>query len=251
MAKSLTGATALITGAAKRIGRAIALMLATEGVNIVVHYNHSDDEAEELRRELTDLGVKSWAVRADFAQPAEYASLLDRALEMADSLDILVNNASIFPQEKLDEMTLASLHLNIEVNAWVPFQLSRDFAQKLGTGSIVNLIDSRTRGYDWNHTGYILSKHVLAVMTRMLALKYAPGVTVNGIAPGLILPPPGEDQSYLDKLVHLVPLKRHGDAQDIADAALYLLKSDFLTGEVIYVDGGRHLLEYIGGQPPR
>jgi len=251
MAKSLNGKTALITGAAKRIGRAIALTLANEGVNIVVHYNRSDDEAEELRRELTDLGVKSWAVRADFAQPTEYASLLDRALEAAGSLEILVNNASIFPQEKLDEMTLESLNLNIEVNAWVPFQLCRDFAQKVGKGGIVNLIDSRTRGYDWNHTGYILSKHVLGVMTRMLALKYAPDVTVNGISPGLILPPPGQDQSYLDKLVNTVPLKRHGDAQDIADAALYLLKSDFLTGEVIYVDGGRHLLEYIGGQPPR
>ncbi|MHB0937869.1 MAG: SDR family oxidoreductase [Armatimonadota bacterium] len=251
MAKSLSGTTALITGAAKRIGRAIALTLANEGVNIVVHYNRSDDEAEDLRRELADLGVKSWAVRADFAQPTEYVSLLDRALEAAGSLDILVNNASIFPPEKLDEMTLESLNLNIEVNAWVPFQLSRDFAQKVGKGSIVNLIDSRTRGYDWNHTGYILSKHVLGVMTRMLALKYAPDVTVNGIAPGLILPPPGQDQSYLDKLVHTVPLKRHGDTQDIADAALYLLKSNFLTGEVIYVDGGRHLLEYIGGQPPR
>jgi len=251
MAKSLNGNTALITGAAKRIGRQIALTLANEGVNIIVHYNRSDDEAEELRRELTDLGVKSWAVRADFAHPAEYASLLERALEAAGTLDILVNNASIFPQEKLEEMTLESLNLNIEVNAWAPFLFSRDFAQRLGKGSIVNMIDSRTRGYDWNHTGYILSKHVLAVMTRMLALKYAPDITVNGVAPGLILPPPGQDQSYLDKLVHTVPLKRHGDAQDIADAVLYLLKSDFLTGEVIYVDGGRHLLEYIGGQNPR
>jgi len=251
MAKSLNGNTALITGAAKRIGRQIALTLANEGVNIVVHYHRSEDEAEGLLRELTDLGVKSWAVRADFAQPAQYATLLDRTLEMTGTLDILVNSASIFPLEKLDEMTLDSLGSNIEVNAWAPFQLSRDFAQRLSKGCIVNLLDSRMRGYDWNHTGYILSKHVLAVMTRMLALRYAPDITVNGVAPGLILPPPGEDQGYLDKLVHTVPLKRHGDAQDIADAVLYLLKSNFLTGEVIYVDGGRHLLEYIGGQNPR
>jgi hypothetical protein len=251
MAKSLNGNTALITGAAKRIGRRIALTLANEGVNIVAHYNSSPDEAEELRRELVALGVKAWTVRADFASAEEYASLLDRALEETGALDILVNNASIFPQEKLEEMTLDSLDLNIEVNAWVPFRLSRDFALRLGKGSIVNLIDSRIRGYDWNHAGYILSKHVLAVMTRMTALRFAPEVTVNGVAPGLILPPPGEDQSYLDRLVNTVPLKRHGDPQDIADAVLYLLKSDFLTGEVIYVDGGRHLLEYIGGQNPR
>jgi len=250
MAKSLNGATALITGAGKRIGRQIALTLANEGVNIVVHYHHSAGEAEELQRELIDLGVKAWTVQADLAKAEEYGTLIERCLQLAGTLDLLVNNASIFPQEKLEELTLPSLDLNIEVNAWAPFQLCRDFAQQLGKGGIVNLIDSRTRGYDWNHTGYILSKHVLAVMTRMLALKYAPEITVNGVAPGLILPPPGQDQSYLDKLVNLVPLKRHGDPQDIADAVLYLLKSDFLTGEVIYVDGGRHLLEYIGGQNP-
>jgi len=250
MAKSLTGKTALITGAARRIGRQIALTLANEGVNIVVHYHHSAEKAEEVRRELVDLSVKAWTVQADFANAEEYGTLIDRSLQIAGALDILVNNASIFPQEKLDEMTLQSLDLNIEVNAWVPFQLSRDFAHKLGKGSIVNLIDSRIRGYDWNHTGYILSKHVLAVMTRMTALQFAPNVAVNGVAPGLILPPPGQDQSYLDRLVNTVPLKRHGDPQDIADAVLYLLKSDFLTGEVIYVDGGRHLLEYIGGQNP-
>ena len=242
MAANLPGKTALITGASLRIGRAIALTLAKEGVNIVIHFNRSSEEAELLRRTLEDLGVDSWTVQADFAEPAEYETLLDRAWQATGGIDILVNNASIFPPEKLSEVTLDSMCVNMEVNAWVPFTLCRAFARRAGKGQIINLLDSRLESYDWNHVAYMWSKHVLATMTRMTALEYAPNITVNAIAPGLILPPPGKDESYIDRLVHTVPLKRHGSAQDIADAARFLLQSDFITGEVIYVDGGRHLL---------
>lgn len=243
----VTGKTALITGAAKRIGRAIALTLATAGVNVVVHYNTSAKEAEDLSSEIIQLGVKSWAIGADFTKPEEYETLIDRTLETAGSLDFLVNNASIFPTEKIDDVTYESAVENFQVNAWVPFTLSRTFNSRLGRGKIVNLIDSRVSGYDWTHVGYIWSKNVLAVMTRMIALEFAPNVTVNGVSPGLILPPPGKDESYLERLKDTVPLKRYGGAEDIADAVLFLLKSDFLTGEVIYVDGGRHLKEYTNG----
>lgn len=250
MATSLRGSTALITGASKRIGRAIALTLANQGVNIVVHYNHSAEEAEELRHELDRLGVKSWAVKANFAIADEYNTLVDRAVDAAGALNILVNNASIFPPDKISDVTLTALCTNIEVNAWVPFVLSRAFAARIGKGKIVNLLDSRLKGYDWTHVAYMWSKHALAAMTRMIALEFAPNITVNSVAPGLILPPPGKDESYLEKLANTVPLKRHGGPQDIADAALFLLQSEYITGEVIYVDGGRHLLEYIGGQDP-
>ena len=135
----------------------------------------------------------------------------------------------------------------MEVNAWVPFILSRTFAERVGRGKIINLHDSRLKGYDLAHAGYILSKHVLAAMTRMMALEFAPNVTVNAVAPGLILPPPDKDESYLQSLVHTVPLQRHGEPQDIADAVAFLIQSDFITGQVIYVDGGRHLHEYSNG----
>jgi NAD(P)-dependent dehydrogenase (short-subunit alcohol dehydrogenase family) len=138
----------------------------------------------------------------------------------------------------------------MEVNAWVPFVLSRAFAQRIGRGKIVNLLDTRLKGYDWTHVGYILSKHLLAVMTRMMALEFAPHITVNAVAPGLVLPPPGKDETYLQSLVHTVPLQRYGGAQDIADAVVFLIRSDFITGNVIYVDGGRHLYECSNGSNP-
>jgi len=247
MKASLTGKTALITGAAKRIGRAIAIALAGEGADIVVHYRDSKAEAEKLAEELQGLGVKSWTVRADLGKSAEYEVLIERAINAAGSLDILVNNASIFPADRLEDITFENLVTNMEVNAWAPFVLSRDFARLAGHGKIINLHDTRVKGFDWNHISYIMSKHVLAVFTKMMALKYAPEITVNAVAPGLILPPTGKDESYINNLVGTVPLKRHGNPEDIAKAVVFLAKSDFITGQVIYVDGGRHLKEYDDG----
>ncbi len=250
MSDKLKGKTALITGAAKRIGRETALTLAERGINAVIHFNRSDSEARQLAEELQQKGVKAWTIQADFRRPDEYQTLIDRAQEAAGGLDVLINNASIFPAEMLKDLTWSGLSANMEVNAWVPFVLSRAFAQRIGRGRIVNLHDSRLKGYDWTHVGYILSKHVLAAMTRMMALEFAPDITVNAVAPGLILPPPGKDESYIQNLVHTVPLQRHGKAQDIADAVAFLVESDFITGNVIYVDGGRHLHEYSNGSHP-
>lgn len=247
---ALTGKTALVTGAGKRIGHAIAVALAEEGVNVVIHYRTSSEEARELQRELMERGVKPWLVQADFETPSEYETLIERSLRIANRLDILVNSASIFPPSTLKDMQLKHFAQVVEVNAWAPFVLSREFARLVGKGKIVNLLDTRASGYDWEHVAYLLSKKMLAELTRMCAVQFAPGITVNAVAPGLILPPPGEDQSYLDRLTHTVPLKRHGDPDDIAEAVVYLLKSDFVTGQVINVDGGRHLLEYSHGPHP-
>ncbi len=247
MAESLQGQTALITGAARRIGQEIALALADEGANIVIHYRTSAREAEELCSSVSQRGVKAWAVKADFNLPEDYESLIPRAKEAAGSLDILINSASIFFPGTIQEVDFKSLMENMQVNAWTPFVLSRHLAKSTGRGKIINLLDTRLHGYDWSHVAYILSKQVLSVLTRMIALELSPNFSVNAVAPGLILPPPGKDHSYLDQLVNTVPLGRHGDPGDITEAVLYLLKSDFVTGQVIHVDGGRHLMEYTHG----
>jgi len=247
---SLKGKTALITGAAKRIGRATALALADEGAHVIVHYGRSANEAEDLHRELEGRAVKAWTLAADLAKPEESERLIGRAIDAAGSLDILINNASVFTPRKLEAIRFEELTADLCVNAWAPFALSREFARRIGRGKIVNLLDTRIKGYDWWHVGYILSKQMLAVLTRMMALAYAPHITVNAVAPGLILPPPGKDPSYLERLKETVPLKRYGDPQDVAQAILFLLKSDFITGQVIYVDGGRHLREHGDGQDP-
>ena len=246
MLSDLRGRTALITGAARRIGRETARALAEQGVNLVLHFNRSDAEARQLADQLERLGVRAWPVQADFCRPDEYGTLIERARELAGSVDILINNASIFPTEPLETLTWPQLSANVEVNAWVPLALSRHFAAGLEgvRGSIVNLHDTHLAGFDFEHSGYILSKHMLATLTRMLALELAPSIAVNAVAPGLILPPPGADASYLTTHAHRLPLKRHGDPHDIAAAIVFLVSSDFITGQVIYVDGGRHLQGY-------
>jgi pteridine reductase len=238
----LEGKTALVTGAGRRIGREISLALADAGVNIVAHYRRSA-AAEGLRRELTARGVKAWIVEADFEDVGETEGLFPAVLQSSGPIDILVNNASIFLPDTIQEMDLPGLMRNVQVNAWAPFALSREFAGQGRQGKIVNLLDSRIIGFDWAHMAYILSKRMFTALTEMMAVEFAPCITVNGVAPGLILPPPGKDQRYLEELAHTVPLKRHGDAGDVAEAVLFLLKSDFVTGQVVFVDGGRHLVE--------
>jgi pteridine reductase len=244
--ESLAGMTALVTGAAVRIGRAISLALAREGANVVLHCRRSAEEAAGLAEEIRGLGVQAWVLTADFSKREEYETLLDRAVEAAGDVHLLVNSASMFPANTVDSITLDDLSLALLVNAWVPFYLGRALVRLGGKRKIVNLIDTRITSDDPGHTAYILSKHLLYSLTRTCALAFAPDVTVNAIGPGLILPPPGQPESYLDSLVHTVPLKRHGDGSDVAEAAVYLLKSTFITGAIIFVDGGRHMREYRG-----
>lgn len=237
----LRGKTALITGAARRIGRALALALADEGVRIVAHYATSAQEAESLRADVEQRGVACHLVQARFDRPEETQSLVARALDVAGALDILVNSASLFRPDTLRAVDFASWTEHMRVNAWTPLVLGREMARAVGHGQILNLLDSRVTGGDPAHVAYILSKQMLASLTRTMALEFAPGIAVNGIAPGLILPPPGRDEEYLRQLAGSLPLQRHGSPADIADAALYLLSSTCVTGQVLYVDGGRHL----------
>ncbi len=239
--KPLEGKTALVTGAAKRLGRQTALALAEAGVHVVVHYRHSEEEAQDLCRELARRGVQAWPLQADLENREEAEALVGRACERAGPLDILINSASIFPLHTLANVTFEAVVENVAVNAWAPFALSRAFARQGRPGKIINLLDAKLASYDWSHVAYFWSKQVLAVLTRMTALEYAPLIAVNAVAPGLVLPPPGKDEGFLKQMAETLPLKRHGRAEDVSSAVLFLLQSDFITGQVIYVDGGQHL----------
>jgi NAD(P)-dependent dehydrogenase (short-subunit alcohol dehydrogenase family) len=235
--------TALVTGAARRLGRAIALSLADSGHDIVVHYRSSRNEAEKLCGEIRKKNVKAWPLEADLEDPQDINGLIQRATRCAKGLSVLVNNASIFPPSAIDGVTLDDFNRNMLVNAWAPFALSRSFATSVQSGSIVNILDGRVPGHDSGHIAYIFSKHMLLVMTRICALEFAPRIRVNGVSPGLILPPAGMDFSYVEKLTEKVPLRKYGKPQDIADAVVFLAASEFITGQIVYVDGGRNALQ--------
>lgn len=237
----LSGKRALVTGAGKRLGRATSLALASEGVSVVVHYQTSQEAAEGCAEAVRGLGVKAWTIRADLADASASTSLMARVIETAGPIDILVNNASIFPRNSLADITWDDVAENMQVNAVSPLFVSRSFAAQSRGGSIINVLDTRVVHHDRVHAAYHLSKRTLATLTRMMALEYAPSIRVNAVAPGLILPPPGEDDAYMKKMVGSIPLERMGAAEDVTDAILYLLRSDFVTGQTIFVDGGFHM----------
>ena len=241
MSASLAGKTALVTGAAKRIGRATALALARERVHVVVHYRSSHDEAEATADEIRSTGVDAWTLQADLGKAAEADALLPRAIDAAGPIDFLINNASVFPSSRLTGFAPEDLAANVQVHAMAPLQLARQLAAQGGARAVVNLLDSRMLDYDAEHAAYHLSKRMLFTLTRMMALEFAPAVRVNAVAPGAVLPPPGQDASYLERMAQGNPLHRVGSADAVADATLFLLRSDFITGQVIYVDGGQHM----------
>jgi NAD(P)-dependent dehydrogenase (short-subunit alcohol dehydrogenase family) len=239
------GKGTLVTGGARRLGREAALTLGKRGCRIAVHYNTSEDPALELCRELESMGVEALAVGGNLEDEGAVVALFEEAWEGLGGIDLLVNNASIFPTGRLGEMALSDLLTNIKINSWAPFLLTRFLWQRLrdteGRASVVNLLDTRLVGGDLAHAPYHLSKSLLAELTTLMALEFAPQIQVNGVAPGAVLPPEEMDEGYLLELAQELPLKRRGYPGDIADAIAYLLEASFVTGQVIFVDGGRHI----------
>jgi pteridine reductase len=238
---SLKGKTALVTGAAKRLGRAVVLGLVQQGCNAIVHYNRSRLHAEALCDEIRRMGVSVWPMECDFSKPDQVEPFFAGAVEQAGAIDILINNASTFHEDTLQQATGRSICDNVQVHAAAPLALAQAMARQGRPGHIINMLDTRVTVYDRLHVSYHISKRVLLSLTRMLAMELAPDIAVNAVAPGLILPPEGQDETYLQKLSTSNPLLRHGDPSDVVEAVLFLLRSRFITGQVIYVDGGYHM----------
>lgn len=234
----------MITGAGARVGRAIALGLARSGANLLIHYHSSDEGALETARSAEELGAQTALVQADLANPSEAGGLLQLAASRLGEIDVLVNNAAIFGDETLSEMSWKNWEKHISINLASPIFLSQAFGRSIDSrqGAILNMLDWRALRPGPDHFAYTISKAALAAATKSLAQSLAPAVRVNGLALGAILPPPGEVEKS-PELVENVPLNRWGELDEVVDSALFLLAGPtYITGAILYLDGGRHLI---------
>jgi len=238
----LEGKTALITGGAVRLGRAITGALAEQGVNPVIHYRSSAGAARAMEAELAEKGVNVALVQGDLVSQAACRQVMEEAHRKSGGVDILVNNAAVFNKDTLMEATEENVLAEFWPNLFAPMFLIRAFAELAGDGHVINLLDRRITANDTSCAPYLLSKKGLYELTKLAALELAPGIRVNGVAPGVLLPPPGKDEQYLKEHGGYVPLEYQCRPEDIAAAVLYLLEADCHTGQVLYVDGGKHLL---------
>jgi pteridine reductase len=240
----LAGKVALVTGGAVRIGRALALALASRGARVALHYGSSAEAAAETVAAIRERGGDADTFAADLRDLARTEDLVDRVAGRFGPVDILVNSAAAFVPAGLADTTEALWDEHFAVNLKAPFFLSRAFARHVGKeryGQIVNIADWRAVRPDPRCLAYSLTKAGIVAMTQGLALALAPNIRVNAIAPGAILPPPGRDGTYLEELGERLPLRRHGSPDEVAAALLYLVTAEFVTGQVLFVDGGEHL----------
>jgi NAD(P)-dependent dehydrogenase (short-subunit alcohol dehydrogenase family) len=240
---SLRDKTILITGAARRVGRSLALAVARSGGDVLIHYGGSRLEAESLQQEILGLGRKAALIQADLVDPQAVEGLFEQAVECGP-VHALVNNASIFEPLDWQNTRLEDWNRHLMVNLTAPFLLSQAFARHLPAdldGRIVNLLDWRSFRPGSEYLPYTISKSGLTALTQSLAIALAPRITVNGLGLGAILPP--SDGSDTTGLLQLVPAQRWASLHEVDEALLFLLAGPaYITGEILHVDGGRHLV---------
>jgi NAD(P)-dependent dehydrogenase (short-subunit alcohol dehydrogenase family) len=241
---------ALVTGAARRIGRAIAGDLARRGWGVAVHYGTSEAEARALVAEIEAAGGRATALAADLADEGEVQALVPRAARRLGPLRLLVNNASVYERDEALDVTRESWDRHLEVNLRAPLVLSQQLARQLGDGAglVVNVLDQRVWNPTPHFTSYTVSKAALWTLTRTLALALAPRLRVNAVGPGPVLPSEYEGDDGFRRLCAAMPLRRGVDPLEICRAIGFLLEAPSVTGQMLAVDAGQHLGWILPGQ---
>ena len=229
---------ALVTASAKRLGKAISLKLADLGFDIALHYNSSKQDAELVKKEIESKGRKCHLFQADLAKVDSLSSLIESVYSKMPALSLLINSASIFDKVGLIDSSLEDFENNFAIHLRAPYILARDFAKYCKKGQIINIVDANIAHCKTNYFPYLLSKKALFQFTEMAACELAPQIRVNAIAPGLILPPPGEE--HLNKKDNL--LEHPASIDDLTLAIEYLVENNHVTGQCLFVDGGDHLI---------
>lgn len=239
----LTGRVALVTGAGRRVGRALALALGRNGMRVAVHYNASSAEATETVAEIRHQGGDATAFGADLSNPSAIAPLIAEVVAHFGGLDVLVNSAAIMERTPFGEITAEAWDRIMAINHRAPFLLTQAAAPHLrkAHGAVVNIADLAALETWPAYLPHGISKSGVVHMTRGLARVLAPEVRVNAIAPGTVLLPDDWDEGSAEHLRASTPLARNGSPDDVAGCMLYLLAADYVTGETIVVDGGRHV----------
>jgi pteridine reductase len=237
----LAGQAALITGGATRLGRAIALGLAARGANIALHFHSASEDAQKTAFEIRALGRVCQVVQADLMLVESPAKIFQAILPALGHIDVLINSAAVFDRGTFAETTPELWERLLALNVRSAYFLAQSFARQTRHGSIVNIADWRGERPDPEYLVYSVSKSALITLTRGMALSLAPGIRVNAVAPGAILPPPGADPEYTERIKRKIPLHRLGSPSDVVDAVVFLLTSPFITGEVLHVTGGQSL----------
>ena len=241
----LTDTAALVTGGAVRVGKALTLALAGAGCDVFVHYGRSAGPAEETAAEAEALGARVAIGSADLGDPDAPAALVDQATAALGPVQVLVNSASGFATDTLRNVTRDGWRRTMAVTLEAPVFLTQAMANALPEdkpGAVVNVTDWRTARPYPDHFSYVLAKGGIDTFTTTAAAALAPRIRVNAVALGAILPPPGADASYLQDLAGRIPARRAGGVDVVTDATLFLLRNDFVTGEIVRVDGGAHLV---------
>jgi NAD(P)-dependent dehydrogenase (short-subunit alcohol dehydrogenase family) len=242
-------AAALITGAAKRVGRHLALHLARQGWDIVVHYNQSSEEAEQLTAQIEGLGRNAVSVQADLTDVGQLHGLFDNLPEAFPPVTTLIHNASLFEKDQLDNFTTESFSAHMQVNLEGPLHLTNAFAGRFPKGeypgNIICLLDGM-KGWSISPVflSYSLSKMGLANMIELLSTELAPHIRLNGIALGPTIPGVQDKEHTFAKLEWMAPLKRVSNPEEVCNTIDFLLKADGLTGQVIDLSGGMNILKY-------
>lgn len=232
---------AFVSGGSDRIGKAIAIKLSELGYNIILHYNSAREKAEITRKLITSEYKRDCVtIKVDFSDKKEVKTIIPKIFNKYN-IKIVVNNASIFKPTNFDTAGDDELYNHFDINFGVPYLLTKYFKTQLGTGQIINILDTKIRSNKTEHLDYILSKKLLAEFTKISAKELAPNIRVNGIAPGIILPPPDKDEDYIIKLSQKIPMQTTGNKKLITDALAFLINNRFITGQIIYIDGGEHL----------
>ncbi|WP_417845323.1 SDR family oxidoreductase [Thalassospira povalilytica] len=236
--------TVLITGAAKRIGRALSLDLARNGYDVALHCHHSRTDAESLAEEIRAFGRHACVISADLASEEDTHRIVREAQAALGPIEVLINNASTFEYDDIQSATRESWDLHMEANLRAPFVLSQEFAKRLPDdvkGLIVNIIDQRVWNLNPHFVTYTLSKAGLWTLTQTLALALAPKIRVNAIGPGPALPSSRQTQDIFDQQCEKTPLKVGTNPQEICDAVRFFLAAPAITGQMLALDGGQHL----------